>query len=47
VHDPGGSIPHLAYGIMWSDQRGDLHRAYRTGSSRYSVHDYGSGTETA
>jgi ATP-binding cassette subfamily B protein len=32
---------------MWSDQRGDLHRAYRTGSSRYSVHDYGSGTETA
>jgi ATP-binding cassette subfamily B protein len=47
VHNPGGSIPHLAYGIVWSDQRGDLHRAYRTGSSQYSVHDYGSGTEAA
>lgn len=47
VHTPSGPLPHLAHGVMWSDERGDLHRAHRTGSSQYSVHDYGSGTDTA
>ncbi len=46
VHAPSGPLPHLAHGVMWSDERGDLHHAHRTGSSQYSVHDYGSGTDT-
>lgn len=45
VHSVGTAIPVLPQGVIWSDQRGDIHRAYRTGSSKYTVHDYGSDEE--
>ncbi len=47
VHGAGSELPMLPFGIIWYDLRGDIHRAYRTGSSQYTVHDYGSDTQTA
>lgn len=46
VHKSAAAIPMLPHSIIWTVRQGDLHRAERTGSSQYTIHDYGSDTKT-